>query len=910
MTWSFVNYANEKQATFLKAGKWTFPPSILIDVAKHNGLGDEWRTDAWGNPLSLMTYEKKRANTTGWTQLDFHEIISAGPDGRFGTDDDIRIANPNDWNQFGNWYANGTIATTRTANTWLMQEQGQMRGMMLRDGAMNFAMQPQGAGGFGGGGRGGFAPAPAAAPAFKAAKGMIDPLSKDKEERSKEDKSTGQSGGVAPTRVRDYFPETMLWQPSLITDDKGIAVMPVHFADSITTWHLTASASTRGGLLGGTTLPLRVFQDFFVEPDMPVFLTRNDQVNFPVAVYNYLKSDQKVTLELKKADWFELIDGQGFTRTVDLKAGEIKAVSFNLKALRVGRFPVSIEARGDKLSDAVQREMEVVPDGRKVEQVFTDRIKDKVAHTLTLPKDDATKLLVKLYPGVFSQILEGSEGILRMPGGCFEQTSSSAYPNILVVDYIKKTKMASPAILLQAETYLNAGYQRLLTFEHKTGGFDWWGQEQNEPLIWLSAYGLHEFTDMDRVMTIDHGVIDRTRAWLFKQQGADGTWSKIGATHSESIERMGDPKLLLTSYVTWALLESDPEGGKKDPRIKKAIEYIRTEAPKADSAYILALAANALACWDPKDDSTHATCVLVLKKLDEKKVERAEWKATMFPAPGGQSLSYARGDSLTVETTAMAVLAMLKNGQFTNSVNSSLTYLVKSKDPHGTWGSTQATILALKAMVQAAGGARQKGEATFTVAVNGKDVKTGVINDKNDDIMQSFDLTEFLQAGLNDVTLEVKGETNLMYQVVGRHYESWGNKEKAKPQFNVAVDYDRTKLSTKDMLKAKATLKYNGKEPTSMVILDLGIPPGFTVEAGDFAEMVASKKVNKFNITSRQVILYLGDVKPDEVLTFEYTLKPKYPIKAKTPATVAYEYYTPANKGTAPPIELVVEERK
>ena len=147
-----------------------------------------------------------------------------------------------------------------------------------------------------------------------------------------------------------------------------------------------------------------------------------------------------------------------------------------------------------------------------------------------------------------------------------------------------------------------------------------------------------------------------------------------------------------------------------------------------------------------------------------------------------------------------------------------------------------------------------------------------------------------------------------MYQVVGRHYEAWGDKETVKPQFDVAVDYDRTKLSTKDMLKAKATLRYNGKEPTSMVMLDLGIPPGFTVEAGDFAEMVAAKKVNKFNVTSRQVILYLGDVKPDEVLTFEYTLKPKYPIKAKTPATVAYEYYTPANKGTAAPVELVVEE--
>ena len=49
-----------------------------------------------------------------------------------------------------------------------------------------------------------------------------------------------------------------------------------------------------------------------------------------------------------------------------------------------------------------------------------------------------------------------------------------------------------------------------------------------------------------------------------------------------------------------------------------------------------------------------------------------------------------------------------------------------------------------------------------------------------------------------------------------------------------------------------------------MVMLDLGIPPGFTADAGDFAEMVGAKKVQKFSLTERQVILYLGDVEPDD----------------------------------------------
>jgi hypothetical protein len=485
-----------------------------------------------------------------------------------------------------------------------------------------------------------------------------------------------------------------------------------------------------------------------------------------------------------------------------------------------------------------------------------------------------------------------------------EQTSSAAYPNILVADYVKKARVASASqILMKAEQFLNVGYQKLLTFERPGGGFDWWGH--GEPLVWLSAYGLQEFHDMSKVYPIDKGVITRTQAWLMKVREADGTWSKIGGTHGESIERMGDPKLLLTSYVTWSLLES----GADPKELKKSIEYVRDHVKTADNAYILALAANALAAWDPKDDSTHQALTKVLQKLDELKKEQPEWKAISFPA-GGQSLAHARGDSLTVETTALAVLAMLKSGQFTNDVNKAVTYLIKSKDGHGTWGSTQATILSLKALVAAAGGARQKGEATFTLTVNGKKAAAGKVTEENADVLQYFDLKEHLRPGANEVAIRVEGETNLMYQVVGRHFEPWKKESAKEPLLAVSVDYDRTKLSTADLLRAKATLRYNGKEPTYMVIVDLGVPPGFTADAGDFAEMVAARKVQKFSVTARQVTLYLGDVKPGEVLSFEYGLKPKYPIKAKTPETVAYEYYTPANRATAQPVELVVEEKK
>src|SRR5205085_10004616 len=172
---------------------------------------------------------------------------------------------------------------------------------------------------------------------------------------------------------------------------------------------------------------------------------------------------------------------------------------------------------------------------------------------------------------------------------------------------------------------------------------------------------LRESNGRSKVEPIDTGGITRARAWLREQMDTKGgTWSNIGATHGESITRMGDPKVLLTSYVVIALLDS---GTPKD-QVKKSIDYIRENVKKADNAYILALAANALAAYDPNDDST----LEVLKVLEKKRQDNDEQKTTAFPA-GGQSLSYGRGDSLTVETTALTALAMLRTNQFHNVAN-------------------------------------------------------------------------------------------------------------------------------------------------------------------------------------------------------------------------------------------------
>jgi hypothetical protein len=423
---NLVNYSNQQKAKWFKDGKWSFPDSVLADAAKNQGLGAEWLKDAWGNSLKLVKHDKKRDNKSGHDQFDYDEIVSAGPDGKLGTADDVKLpaaqVNPYGWYATFWWVgdesrmmqmaqANGNVHRRRAMEEFMFE-----RGAM-KDGAIRLGGAP---GGFGGGGKGGF---PGGPPMAAPPPGAPRPTEKAADKEKSDSKPAGGVGGdnsaAAPTRLREFFPETMLWQPALITDDKGIAVMPVPFADSITTWRLTASASSRGGQLGGVTSSLRVFQDFFVDLDLPLNLTQNDEVAFPVAVYNYLKTPQTVKLDLQPEEWFELTEG-GLSWSLDVKPGEVTSVKFRIRAKRIGHFPLTVKAQGSKTSDAIKRPIEVVPDGKKYEQVISDRLAGKVTQTITIPDNaipDASKLFVKVYPGVFSQVLEGTEGMLRLPGG-------------------------------------------------------------------------------------------------------------------------------------------------------------------------------------------------------------------------------------------------------------------------------------------------------------------------------------------------------------------------------------------------------------------------------------------------------------------------------------------------------------
>jgi A-macroglobulin TED domain/Alpha-2-macroglobulin family/Carboxypeptidase regulatory-like domain/MG2 domain/A-macroglobulin receptor binding domain/Alpha-2-macroglobulin bait region domain len=711
---------------------------------------------------------------------------------------------------------------------------------------------------------------------------------------------------VAAPHVRSYFPEALYINPEIITDAQGNANISIPVADSITTWRMAMLASTASGALGTATSSLKVFQDFFVDLDLPVTLTQGDQVSLPIAIYNYSGKSGQVSLKLKREDWFSL-DHDTPDKSVAAEAGRVGRSQFTLTAAHIGKFKLTLSAHMDgavSRDDIVVREIEVIPNGREQDMVFNGRLEGSAAHDLHFPDNaiaDASSILVRLYPGPLSQLIEGMDSILSMPGGCFEQTSSSTYPNVLALDYMKHTKKLTPETHAKAEGYISNGYQRLLTFEVPGGGFSWFGQAPANKI--LTAYGLMEFNDMARVSDVDPKLIERTRDWLVSLQQADGSWKPDASFINEgATDRYNSNVLRITAYIAWSLVDT----GMHDAAIDKARDFIDAHLSSAPDPYTLAVIANFATEYGRDRDFTRRSMQALLDARTEKG-DQVFWSAE-------ETGVYSTGASAAIETTGLATQALLKWGQASETARKALNFIAQKKQASGAWGTTQATIMALRALLLATQLSASDVHGSVHVMLDGREVKTLNLTANNNDLLHQFVFKGIDAHHPSSVRLRFEGAGSLAYQVVGRSFIPWDEKPAAEP-LSINIAYDRTRLSQNDIATETVAIRNNLSKTANMIMVDLGIPPGFDLLSEDLQSLqekgagANAGRLEKFSLTATQAILYFNGLAPHQEVTLKVRLRAKYPIRAHTLQSRLYEYYDPDVSSTARPVKLEVDGR-
>lgn len=710
--------------------------------------------------------------------------------------------------------------------------------------------------------------------------------------------SPGDASGADAPRVRREFPETLYVNPALITDGSGRATVQLELADSITQWRVSSLAHSKDGKLGGGLAGVTVFQEFFVDVDFPAELTRGDEVSFPVTLYNYLEEAQEVSLSLEAASWYTPLGETSASLT--LSPGEVRGVSFPVRVEEVGLQRLTVTALGSSRSDAVERAVRIVPDGQRIERAQSVALAAGAAvHGVTFPADavpGSEQLYLQVYPAFLSSVVSGMDSLLAEPNGCFEQTTSTTWPNVLVTRYMRDTDQLTPEIELKASALINAGYQRLLTFEHPGGGFSWFGTQDAAPFLSVTAFGLMEFVDMGEVHEVDPAMVERTLQWLLAQQQADGSWegdqTEFFSFHDNLVRN--------TAFTAWSVASAGYQGSE----LKRALDYLRVHHDDgASDLHSEAMLANAFAYAAPSDGFTSS----LLAKLEGLKVEDEEGRVH-WETGDVQTCFYGYGNDSTVTTTALIAHAMLMAGGYQQTVAAALDYLAAQRDSNGNFGSTQATIWTLKTLLLAASKGTEGAVGNLSVTVDGAVFGELQLTADQADVMTTFDLSEYATVGTHQVELTFAGTGKVSTNLVDAHHVPWVDGPGAPGPLSVDVAYDRTQLSLNDAVIAEVTVRNHTDKSQRMVLVDLGIPPGFAAELSDLDPYLASGSLSKAEVAGRHLMLYLTEVGANLSSQFRYRLRATMPVRASDGGATVYPYYQPDQVGRMAAVTLEVTE--
>jgi hypothetical protein len=679
------------------------------------------------------------------------------------------------------------------------------------------------------------------------------------------------------------FAETLYWNAGVRTDpNTGEAKVSFGLNDSVTSFKAFAGAFDRDGALGSAVASIESVQPFYLEPKIPLEVTAGDVVQLPVTLVNgtasalrgaSVKLDLKGDVRASSLGAVDLAANERARRLIELKIGQqLKPVDLTLAA-----------QAGD-YADTVTRTLTIKPNGFPISASFGGLVSAQkpAAHSVTLPANlvrGSVKASVVVYPSPLANMTESLARLIQEPYGCFEQTSSTTYPMTMAQQYFQTHSGVDPKLVASAREKLEKGYKRLVGFETPGRGYEWFGENPGHEA--LTAFGLMHFTDMKEVREVDAAMLERTRQWMLKQRDGQGGFErKRRALHTWIEDRDTS-----NAYITWALLESAKRPAEMTRELSKEIAAVKEAARKSQNSYVHALAANVLALANQGAEARKLMDQLATKQGKEGAVEG-----------GTQSIVGSMGVTLQIETTALAVLAWLRNPAYAANVERSMKYLASSCDG-GRYGATQSTVLALKAIVaydKMRAGKRAPG--TVRVYVDGQPVGSAVRYEASaQEAIRLPDVSELLTPGERKIELRMEGGSQMPYSIEVT-YNALVPASSKDTKVALEVSLAKTALTEGEPTEARVLVSNRTDEKLPTTVAIFGVPGGLEVRHDQLKELVKKKTVDAYEVIGRDVVLYWRGMEPQKRIDVPLSLIAAVPGTYTGPASRAYLYYADDHK--------------
>ncbi len=688
----------------------------------------------------------------------------------------------------------------------------------------------------------------------------------------------------ATPRLREYFPETLLWEPEVEIGPSGEAEVAFTLADSLTTWKLNALASTDDGFVTTAETEVVGFLPFFGELDPPPVLTAGDRLELPLVVRNQLETEERAEVSLEASAGLAI--GPASATRLDVPAGGTAVATFPVRAeAPAAEVALTATVLGGDSGDRVRKRLRVRPDGEDVEGVQADLLSGDAELSFTVPPEALPGTAwgeLRILPGLRAQIVDAIEGSLHRPYGCAEQTVSAGFPSLLFLE-LAGEEAQGPQVE-RARLYLRRAVERLEAFQAAGGGFGYWWASEADTAV--TAHGLRLLVRARGLVEGPERLVASALKLLLKRQGPDGRWGGSWA---------------LTAFVARALAQLPSPGERPDGALLRSLEALRGEVGETQEPYVLATAA--LVGLELDDGELVGAALERLRGLEHREGEGSFWH------PQTNTPFFGWGRAGRLETTGLVAQALVGSGQPGDEArrDRALLFLLRHQDAYGVWWSSQATVNVLEAL---AARARQEPAVTsprgpVQVRLDGADVGS-VDWDEGDDPARTVPLGS-PAAGTHRLELRGLPPGSSIVRLVTGHARPWPETASgisASGTLRLAVDYDRTDLQRLGSVTARLEARRVGFRGYGMMLAEVGLPPGSDVDRFSLEDQLWRSGLCRYEVRPDRVVLYLwpfgGQAKVD------VRFRPRLALDAKSAPSQLYDYYNPDERVRLPPKRFTV----
>jgi alpha-2-macroglobulin len=331
------------------------------------------------------------------------------------------------------------------------------------------------------------------------------------------DEAAGEDPGAA---FRSRFLGTAFFSKGVVTDAKGEAKVTIPLPDNLTRWRVMAAVADEGDRFGSAEAALETAKPLMVEPALPRFLTRGDEIDATLMVHNQTGQRGTATVELSVTG--AELRGKA-TQSVEVPSGGQARVAFPLRADRTGSVRVRAAVALGRERDAVQVDLPVhTPTLWQTELVGEGRLDQPRKLDVKIPattEPGSAELMVSVAPGVLASISGSVDALIEYPHGCVEQTTSRLIPMVLLEELLRSS--GDPRLSGgEHRQKMNQAVAHVLKHQNSDGGFGLWPSSESEGF--LTAYALWGLlTAKDHGYVIPSGSVGRGLGYL-KKHAADG----------------------------------------------------------------------------------------------------------------------------------------------------------------------------------------------------------------------------------------------------------------------------------------------------------------------------------------------------------------------------------------------------